>query len=129
MKKAVTFMLFFAVLIHSMSRWLTYASFKLNQNYIAKNICINRNDPTTGCEGSCQLRLMLKQQENQKKEASFTFQLKETVIITAEKLDVVFGLKLELLIFYGIYITEIKEGFLYKLFHPPKYFYLMQNDF
>jgi hypothetical protein len=32
-----------------------YISFKINQNYIAKNLCINRDTPKSTCNGKCHL--------------------------------------------------------------------------
>ncbi len=35
--------------------WLEILSFRANQNYIAKNLCINRDNPGSHCNGHCYL--------------------------------------------------------------------------
>jgi hypothetical protein len=49
----------------SFSKWLIVAEFRLNQDYIAKNLCINRNKPKMHCNGKCQLMKKLAAEEEQ----------------------------------------------------------------
>jgi hypothetical protein len=46
---------------------ITIVVFKLNQNYIARNLCVNRDKPMTMCGGSCYLKKKLEKnrQEDQ----------------------------------------------------------------
>lgn len=37
--------------------------FKVNQDYISKVLCINKDEPKSGCGGKCYLSTQLKQQE------------------------------------------------------------------
>lgn len=43
------------ILLQSLSVVGIFISFKINQDYIAKNLCINRNKPAKKCNGKCQL--------------------------------------------------------------------------
>jgi len=45
-----------------MSVWV---DFKINQDYIAKVLCINREKPSKGCNGKCHLKKQLKKTEPQ----------------------------------------------------------------
>lgn len=56
------------VLSQSFSNWFLVAAFKLNQEYIAKNLCVNRYRPELKCHGKC--FLMQKLQELEKEEQS-----------------------------------------------------------
>ena len=47
------------------SKWLIVAEFRLNQDYIAKSLCINRNKPAMHCNGKCQLMKKLAAEEEQ----------------------------------------------------------------
>lgn len=47
------------------SKWLIVAEFRLNQDLIAKNLCINRNKPKLHCNGKCQLMKKLRAEEEQ----------------------------------------------------------------
>lgn len=60
--------LFLLILSQSFSNWFLVAAFRLNQEYIAKNICVNRYRPTLKCHGKC--FLMQKLQELEKEEQS-----------------------------------------------------------
>lgn len=42
-----------------------YGAFKLNQGYIAENLCVDRDEPESSCNGKCHLK-----QEVDKKEKS-----------------------------------------------------------
>jgi hypothetical protein len=96
--------------------------FKINQQYIAKNLCIERNYEGSLCHGSCQLKLRLSENHEQSKNAvtmllndlfpvQFFFKPTDPTnppIITGEMLAP--GIK------QVLYFSE----YLFKLFHPPK---------
>ncbi len=50
-----------------------YICFKLNQDYIAKNLCINRDKPESCCEGSCELEKALDENSEHGNKAPFNF--------------------------------------------------------
>jgi hypothetical protein len=54
------------VMSQTFSTWFVVISFRLNRDYIAKNLCENRNRPALRCKGNCVL--MKKMQEEEKKE-------------------------------------------------------------
>ena len=59
-----------AILAAGSSVGTVYIGFKVNQSYIAKNICINRFNPGLHCNGRCYLMKKIKQaEENEKKQA------------------------------------------------------------
>lgn len=45
-----------------------YISFKINQDYIAEFLCINRDDPESDCHGCCQLKKELQEQQESRSE-------------------------------------------------------------
>jgi hypothetical protein len=47
---------------------IIYASFKINQDFIAKVLCINKEKPELGCNGKCQLSKDLKKNNSEDKE-------------------------------------------------------------
>lgn len=54
------------MMLNTLAMPLIYLDFKLNQDYIAKVLCINRDKPITTCDGRCYLnRQLRKQQENE----------------------------------------------------------------
>ena len=45
------------------------AGYLLNKNYIANNLCINKNKPALNCNGKCYLARQLREQEKQERQA------------------------------------------------------------
>ncbi len=63
MKKLLSILLLFAILLQSFSKVFVVFSFKINQKYITEVFCINRNQPTSTCNGKCFLMQKLKAEE------------------------------------------------------------------
>ncbi len=66
------------VLLHIFNVAVIYVEFKLNQDYIAEVLCINKDVPDSDCHGCCQLKKEISEQEEQKHE--------EEAVRTGEKL-------------------------------------------
>ena len=70
-KKLTAICLLIALIGSGFSQVAVYAGFQLNQDYIAKNLCVNRNRPEMHCNGRCYLMSKLKQvNEKEKKQAA-----------------------------------------------------------
>ena len=50
------------VLLQNLTRVMIYVNFEINREYIAKNLCINRDEPITVCGGKCYLQKQLEDQ-------------------------------------------------------------------
>jgi len=48
-----------AILLHACSGLLAHWAFKANREYIAKELCVKRDDPGNHCQGSCHLKKKL----------------------------------------------------------------------
>jgi len=53
------------VLAQTFSKWLVVAEYKLNRDFIAKNLCINKVRPKMHCNGKCQMMKKLAEEEKQ----------------------------------------------------------------
>ena len=120
MKQVFAYILILAVLSFQLSEMLVYFSFKINQDYIAKNLCVEKDVKGSSCKGCCQLKKKLEDQQ-QKKEALPTSQV--------EKLDINFVNHQQGKLV--VYQPERKELHFYKgdnycfqltqnVFHPPR---------
>lgn len=49
------------------SRFIVYASFQLNKEYIASVLCVNKAKPQLQCKGKCYLTKKIKQAEQEEK--------------------------------------------------------------
>jgi len=45
------------------SQWLLIACFDINETYIAKELCVNKNNPSSHCNGHCYLNKELNNEE------------------------------------------------------------------
>lgn len=63
MKFTCVFILFICLVAATFSNWLVIASFNINQAYIAKTLCVNRNNPNSTCNGHCYLCKQLNKEE------------------------------------------------------------------
>ncbi len=59
MKALSVSILLLALLAQSFSRFLVVLQYNLNREYIAKNLCENRNKPKCCCHGKCFLKKQL----------------------------------------------------------------------
>jgi hypothetical protein len=68
-KKIITIILIYAILLQGGTKVGIFAFYKLNQDYISKVFCENRNNPVVHCNGKCYLSKQLKTQEEKDKKA------------------------------------------------------------
>lgn len=54
-KNIIPIFLISLIFLQSFSKLLTYVRFKLNQDYIAQNLCVQRTVKNNKCNGNCQL--------------------------------------------------------------------------
>jgi hypothetical protein len=66
-KQYTACLLLLSVLLQTFSTAVIYVDFYANQDYIARNLCENRDKPMLHCCGRCQLRKRLTRQDNQDK--------------------------------------------------------------
>src|ERR1700761_5629855 len=62
-------LLLLAFMATTFSKAVTVVGFYANQDYIAKNLCVNRDKPQMRCNGRCQLCKRLATEDNQDKRA------------------------------------------------------------
>ncbi|HEX3934292.1 MAG TPA: hypothetical protein VHW43_06405 [Puia sp.] len=63
----MTCLLLLVVLLQTFSKVVTYVDFCVNRDYIARNLCENRDKPMMHCGGRCVLRKRLARQDNEDK--------------------------------------------------------------
>ena len=66
LKQIVSIILLIAFLSFQLSELIIYVSFKINQDYIAKNLCVEKDVEGSTCKGCCQLDKKLNEQERKK---------------------------------------------------------------
>lgn len=117
----------FAVLVFALN--IFYASyvwvdFKLNQEFIANNLCVEKDIEESTCEGNCHLKKELQKVEENKGNSQ-----QDPINVTESRLDILFFNNVEGYIVYlnsskESYISykcerDIQSGYLLPIFHPP----------
>lgn len=121
MKRFISYILIFIFCFQFFEASFIYVHFKLNQEYIAKVLCINKDLPEMKCNGCCQLKKELSQHENRKKKTE-TAVVNEKIILlinTFHTSHIVVFPKVERLLYHACLNHPI-ENTPKPVFHPPK---------
>lgn len=79
--RKISFILLVSYLVLCFNQYLPYFSYWANQEYIAKNLCENRDKPELKCNGKCHLAKELKKAAEKEKEPASN---------TTEKVEIIF---------------------------------------
>jgi hypothetical protein len=123
MRFIATPILILLVMSQTFSHWFTVFGFKMNQDYIAKNLCENRYRPALNCNGNCVLMKKLKQQEKEEQNSPVALKLDlSTVVISSRSFFTVSLVNVSKDIpctyFTGAAGKELKMP--RSVFHPPQ---------
>jgi hypothetical protein len=123
MKQLLALLIIFSVLWHTMSLTVVFVSFKINQDYIAKNLCIDRDKPDSDCHGCCQLKKELGKQQEKESPAPEN-ELKKIEIqyfqVLAESLNLI-PIKAQKLL--QPVTTPYHQINFEEIFHPPRFYF------
>jgi predicted phage-related endonuclease len=103
---------------------LIYAKFKVNQDEIAKTICIQRKIANNSCNGNCELKKSLKKFEDNEKEMQNNLKEKSELIYTQSPLETPFSIVAATFSTQKNYFTFAKKPISVVLsnFRPPTCF-------
>ncbi len=122
--RCLCFLLLGAILYCQSSKLVIYLNFKINQEYISKELCENREVPEKNCNGKCYLSKQLqKQDKKEKKEkAPIKQRIKIDVLCFVIKpvCNVLINSKLKDNNLCFNFIYKLKKGYLTKVFQPPQ---------
>ena len=76
------------VFTQTFSKWLVVMEYKLNKDFITKNLCINKAKPKLHCNGKCQMMKRLAEEEKQNSENSTTnsFKIKIHELVLSDEI-------------------------------------------
>lgn len=121
MKSIFAYILALVFLLNVGGKVMIYFNFLINQDYIAANLCENKDKPVLKCHGKCHLaKEVAKEDKKEKKENKQKFEDTNTYFFSAVK---------EIMELNPVYFekrehTNAKEqsrrvGYRTKVFHPP----------
>lgn len=124
LKRVICCLLILSFFSSQLSRLSIYVNFKINQDFIADVLCINKDIPTSTCNGKCYLTKELKAQE-EKENAQLPKERNErteTLFCSFSEFDYVTPTFefLEKDIFLPKYLVFRKNAFIEDIFHPPQ---------
>jgi hypothetical protein len=126
LKKTISIFLVLTLYSQLMVKVGVIATWKFNQNYIAQNLCINRDKPEMECNGKCHLQKQLKSVENnQTKETNASLPLKLKNLKTDDfvnysEMRVSFIQTVQNLILNSTLNTHYSFNYISSCFRPPQ---------
>ena len=123
MKKVFSILMATLILLITFQRGLIVIHFKLNQDYIEKNYCVNKTKPKLQCHGQCQLKKELQKTSYTNLENLSIYKHIELIplkinIFKIEKIEFREKLKIS---FYreDLFI----QNFVKRILHPPTFLF------
>ena len=121
MKKWIAILAFAGLLIQTFSMVVIYAEYYANQDFIAKNLCENRDKPMMHCNGKCCLKKKLA--NSSKEQAPGQRSQKSEQVVNLFYTDTCFSLRPNYPIIvssqYFSYNDLETFSFHHSVFHPP----------
>lgn len=119
MKKTIAILLLCGIIFQIFSNAFIIAGFEVNKKYIAEKLCVNKDKPKMQCNGHCQLKKKLDQEEknqnsapvNQKEgfEISFCNSIESAKFYNTDLI----------LVLFTFYNSTLHNQSVQPVFHPP----------
>jgi hypothetical protein len=117
-KKVIIIFLCLLYSISSFREFVPFVEYYYNYNYIVENLCINRDNPESECNGHCYLEKQVDKQEKQEKEAiSDKFAFDSIYLFVQENFEI--KLIPKNIYFREFYLRDLEEDFPREINHPP----------
>ncbi|MFI5196472.1 MAG: hypothetical protein ACHQD8_05235 [Chitinophagales bacterium] len=121
MKKFFAILAFLGILFQTFSQVVIIAEYYANKDYIAKNLCENRNKPQMHCDGKCCLKKKLANEGKEQAPSPRNQKSEQVVNLFCGHTDV--GIKpyfiKSLPVRYFSYNDLRTSAFYHSVFHPP----------
>ncbi len=113
-------MLLFSMLLQSFSKIVIWIEFKMNQEFIAKNLCVQKEVEDNCCQGSCHLKEKMEEDDkNQDAQNSNVKTLKEIQLFHENSICLLLHCPLTLENVYVSFQKKHLPTFTKGIFHPP----------
>ncbi|MFC5046606.1 hypothetical protein [Aquimarina hainanensis] len=123
MNRFLSIILLFVFLYHSTSELRILIHFYANQDFIEKNMCINRFKASPVCKGSCFLKAQLSKNKQKSSHKDFPKIEKQKIVLfihtSSPNKKTILSLKRENHLSHFIPLLYTSEH-LFSIFHPPK---------
>lgn len=119
-KRVLSIFILVMLMLTNFSRLFIYASFELNQKYIASTLCVNRDKPEKNCNGKCYLTKKIQQAEEKERKQEQDGQKKsfqESFFVKSLMSDSVVSFELQK-DYYPLPVDDLLTGNS-EILHPP----------
>ncbi len=122
MRKFLVFILILSVAIQSFSKLPLWIELKMNQDYIAKNLCVQKEVEDNCCQGSCHLKEKMEEDDKNQETQTGNFKnLKEIQLFHETKNPIQLINPISRITVYCIFQNNNLTSYSSELFHPPNY--------
>ena len=124
MNRIIALLLFIAMQIPLMNQWSAVAYYRVNRDFIAKNLCVNRDKPMLNCNGQCYLSKQLQAaEEKEQKSNSERLNKMPEVVLSFQSIPSLFKARYfeRVVLENNFPISDFHPNFSAKgFFHPPQ---------
>ncbi|SHK88176.1 hypothetical protein SAMN05444266_101466 [Chitinophaga jiangningensis] len=121
MKYLVIILVFAGLLLENASKGLIVLQYWANQQYIAQNLCENRDKPQMHCNGRCHLKKEL-EKDAQPEKSSNTNKESYEVMFVNELQSFLQAPPANEIIHSGYYKDPVLPTPVFAIFHPPQWY-------
>lgn len=124
LSRCLAIILLFALISSNFFRVFVYAGFEANQNYIVKELCVNKERPWMHCNGRCYLMNKLKEateKEKKQEEKENMNRLQLSFFQQSSQVNLITPIMPDMLHSHAIYIFQYSSRYIDTIFRPPKY--------
>jgi hypothetical protein len=121
MKFILVPVLLLVLLAQTFSKWVVVVEYRLNKNFIAQNLCINKAKPKLHCNGKCQMMKRLAVEEEQNTSGNNTAKIRiQDFVFTDEMPRPVLPSLVYIQLSYNEELAIVKYSSpVASVFHPP----------
>jgi hypothetical protein len=121
MRLGIIILMIIILMAHAFSFPLIYISFKINQEYIVANLCVQKDEPVNTCHGHCQLTNKMQDHEKQKNDDPLIQEGWMNFCFLKSGNRFMFQLMLSQVRNQTIFTSSSYTSlFIHNIFHPPK---------
>ena len=118
---SIVILMIFALMVHALSFAIIYLSFKIHQDYIVANLCVQKDAPDNTCQGHCQLEDKMQDHEKRQQDNPLIQEGWLNFCFLKPINRFLFELRLCQIREKKIFIPSLYSSiFLSQIFHPPK---------
>jgi hypothetical protein len=118
-RKLTAIILMLAVGATSFQKAIFLLDYRINKNFIAAKLCINRNRPNSCCKGKCYLNKQLQKEETGNSGNPAPGSAKNTILLYVESPGNMASVTMVEMKYAVRYLYRECQPFVHSIFHPP----------